>query len=405
MSDREAFVSAIAANPADDLPRLVFADWLDEHGDPERAEFIRTQIRWRYASDDAEKTHLDRRAGELLREHWMRWFAPLLLALDPFADLARRYRYAGNIHPAMLAEIAPVFALRDKTPVTHAYVSHGFLSLLGVDVSHWANGASLAEAFRYEPVRVLQCRDGLHSPRWQRFTEPVLRRVEHLTMYQQWAWQASAPESTALLEDLHLAGVRQFSLLSEGRERWELTPLPVAWLERFVRSPLAYRLTGLYLPCISPDGVVPLCRPGRLHLERLELGGELNAEGVRRLGGSELAGTVRELKLNKARLGNTGVAALARDPWRKLTHLELKENDLSTAVLPALTAAEFLPRLKVLDLSGNLLFMPLDPDSTRLGQLADALDPERLEHLDLSDTGLSAVPDFLAERFGDRVTI
>ena len=27
----------------DDLPRLIFADWLDEHGDADRAEFIRLQ--------------------------------------------------------------------------------------------------------------------------------------------------------------------------------------------------------------------------------------------------------------------------------------------------------------------------------------------------------------------------
>ena len=41
MSERAAFVSAILDNPADDTVRLVFADWLDEHGEPERAEFIR----------------------------------------------------------------------------------------------------------------------------------------------------------------------------------------------------------------------------------------------------------------------------------------------------------------------------------------------------------------------------
>lgn len=35
---------AVCESPDDDTPRLVFADWLDEHGDPERAEFIRVQI-------------------------------------------------------------------------------------------------------------------------------------------------------------------------------------------------------------------------------------------------------------------------------------------------------------------------------------------------------------------------
>ena len=36
-------LAAIAADPDDDLPRLVYADWLDEHGHADRAEFIRLQ--------------------------------------------------------------------------------------------------------------------------------------------------------------------------------------------------------------------------------------------------------------------------------------------------------------------------------------------------------------------------
>lgn len=37
-------LAAILADPNDDLPRLVYADWLEENGEPERAEFIRSQI-------------------------------------------------------------------------------------------------------------------------------------------------------------------------------------------------------------------------------------------------------------------------------------------------------------------------------------------------------------------------
>ena len=44
MSDRDAFLRAIAADPADDTVRLAFADWLDEQGEADRAEFIRLQI-------------------------------------------------------------------------------------------------------------------------------------------------------------------------------------------------------------------------------------------------------------------------------------------------------------------------------------------------------------------------
>ena len=44
MTTEDALLAAIAATPDDDLPRLVYADWLDENGRPIRAEFIRLQI-------------------------------------------------------------------------------------------------------------------------------------------------------------------------------------------------------------------------------------------------------------------------------------------------------------------------------------------------------------------------
>lgn len=37
----EAFLRAIRANPEDDLPRLILADWLDEQGEAKRAETLR----------------------------------------------------------------------------------------------------------------------------------------------------------------------------------------------------------------------------------------------------------------------------------------------------------------------------------------------------------------------------
>jgi uncharacterized protein (TIGR02996 family) len=40
-----ALFQAILDAPDDDAPRLVYADWLDEHGDPERAEFIRLEVK------------------------------------------------------------------------------------------------------------------------------------------------------------------------------------------------------------------------------------------------------------------------------------------------------------------------------------------------------------------------
>jgi uncharacterized protein (TIGR02996 family) len=36
-------LAAVLDSPSDDAPRLVYADWLDEHGQADRAEFIRLQ--------------------------------------------------------------------------------------------------------------------------------------------------------------------------------------------------------------------------------------------------------------------------------------------------------------------------------------------------------------------------
>lgn len=44
MNERDAFIAAICENPADDVARLVFADWLDEHGEERRACYIRENI-------------------------------------------------------------------------------------------------------------------------------------------------------------------------------------------------------------------------------------------------------------------------------------------------------------------------------------------------------------------------
>src|SRR5579883_2623623 len=76
MPDAEAFLAAILADPDADGPRLVYADWLDEHGDPDRAEFIRVQIALaRMAEDDGRRAALVARERELigaLRDRWLR---------------------------------------------------------------------------------------------------------------------------------------------------------------------------------------------------------------------------------------------------------------------------------------------------------------------------------------------
>lgn len=47
---RESFLRAICEQPDDNVVRLVFADWLDENGESERAAFIRWHLNYRLTS-------------------------------------------------------------------------------------------------------------------------------------------------------------------------------------------------------------------------------------------------------------------------------------------------------------------------------------------------------------------
>lgn len=79
MNERDALMHAICTNPDDDTPRLVFADWLQENGEQEYAEFVRLQVRHaellRYAAPDTDA--FARRARKLWLKHQNVWRAAL----------------------------------------------------------------------------------------------------------------------------------------------------------------------------------------------------------------------------------------------------------------------------------------------------------------------------------------
>jgi uncharacterized protein (TIGR02996 family) len=76
----EPFLRAICADPEDDTVRLVYADWLDENGDPERAEFIRLQIEyeWRRAARTCDSAFWGRYTAMVRNEGGWRHELPRL---------------------------------------------------------------------------------------------------------------------------------------------------------------------------------------------------------------------------------------------------------------------------------------------------------------------------------------
>jgi uncharacterized protein (TIGR02996 family) len=78
MTQDEVFIQAVLAAPDDDTPRLVYADFLEEHGEPERAEFIRVQCQLAHLPQgDSQRAELEARERVLLAEHEADWLGPL----------------------------------------------------------------------------------------------------------------------------------------------------------------------------------------------------------------------------------------------------------------------------------------------------------------------------------------
>lgn len=84
MDQDELFLRMILDRPDDDGPRLVFADWLEERGDCDRAELIRLQC---LGGDET-------RVQELIRRHGRAWAGP-----------ASRHTYALAFRRGLVEEV------------------------------------------------------------------------------------------------------------------------------------------------------------------------------------------------------------------------------------------------------------------------------------------------------------
>ena len=130
MPDDPAFIRAIAAVPDDDAPRLVYADYLEETGDPAKAarpEFIRVQIeKARLVPDTPRWTELWHRDTELL-EWAKQWRAELPMVagveyggfIRGFIDCVKAEGSIGRKDLAGLFGVVPIRRLRIALSTEH----------------------------------------------------------------------------------------------------------------------------------------------------------------------------------------------------------------------------------------------------------------------------------------------
>lgn len=287
-TEAEAFLQRIRAYPEDDAQRLIFADWLDEEGDP-RGRFIRVQLALADTPPDTltwKSLAVEER--EMLDAHREVWEAPLRKLANGFV-FRRGFVYELKVNAQQFLWHAP--EIFDAAPVRH--------------------------------VHLLDVGDCLPSV----FQSPLLSRLSALTVYGQ---HTGEPLARAVARSEHLAGLKYLTL---KRNRFGDEAA-----EQLARSPHLVNLEELDLSenDIGETGARALAASPHLgKLRRLEVrDNRLGPAGAEAVAGSDRLTALHQLGLSHNEVGSPRLHTLGRaHDLLRVAVLDLSANGLTATGL------------------------------------------------------------------------
>jgi uncharacterized protein (TIGR02996 family) len=145
ISQEQAFLEAILERPDDDTPRLIFADWLEERGDPSsaaRAEFIRVQcILAGERLPPRRQAELTRREQQILNDWDEEWVRPLHRLVKNWEFHRGFIHYVGLSMEKFLTHAGRLFR---RAPVRHLRLwPHSLPSIEPMDMALLADNVHL----------------------------------------------------------------------------------------------------------------------------------------------------------------------------------------------------------------------------------------------------------------------
>jgi uncharacterized protein (TIGR02996 family) len=325
VNDEGAFLAAIIAQPDDDSVRLVFADWLEEHGDPDRAAFIRLQIRQAQVPEGGpEYRDLSNRAEVLHKRHRETWLVDL---------------------PQVIARHAPLF-----------YFKRGFLTELSTRTAVVAGIST--RAWSKHPIQELTL--SKFRGRLDRVLAlPHMPRIRKLCLHgERYMGGMAHSDLEALARCPNLMGLRELLIHSE---------IGNAVAGAVASCPSLTGLTDLSLhdKDLDATGLTTLIRTGAAtggHLERLHLGSHrIDPVAARVLAGAPALAALELLDLRgrvgpnpAARIGDEGATVLAHSlRLAGLRRLWLSHQGIGPGGARSLAASPHLTGLRGLSLSNN----------------------------------------------------
>jgi uncharacterized protein (TIGR02996 family) len=312
MDYEHPFVEQVRAHPHDDAPRLIYADYLEEAGDPQ-GELIRVQVALSHlAPGEPARRELELRESELLEEYADQWLAPLQ-ELGVEGVSARSFQ-------------------------------RGLIERVRMQASAFLiNGADICRrAPALTTIELRSCSAHMRSLA----SQPLPQQISELDF-------SSNQLGTAELESLSWATwVNQIAGLSLGFNALESNAVRalvrVAW-PRLLRLNLSVNR----LDDGAAGALGSRSPPVRLAILNLSVN-KIGDMGLQLLTHSPLASTLRELDVSSNGITTAGVARLVASPLlNNLESLSLRGNLLGEGSERALAALAHAPRLKRLDMRGT----------------------------------------------------
>ena len=312
-------MTPIVARPADDGPRLVFADYLDESSDPAdqaRAELIRLQCALaRVPSDHPRRVELLDRVGELLMVHRATWSETI----------------AGLVHGVEFRR--------------------GMLESVSLDARAFIDRGG--ELLRKAPIRRVRLTDAARQI--QRLADcSFLNQIRELDLSGNDLGNGGL---NLLLQSPYLTRVESLDLSFNS-----LADVGMAYLASATGLPRLRSLSLTDNSAIGAEGIRALAESSRLAgLRALDVSGlTVDEAGVREVTNSRYLSRLHTFNIRSCGIADHGLAELSRSALlgRMIARsglLDLRENLIGDEGIEALANSPYLTRLTSLDLSKNLI--------------------------------------------------
>lgn len=330
MNETDAFLQEVRTAPDDSIPRLIYADWLEDNGDP-LADLVRVQCELAESSfDDPRRGELQNRERELLRQHYDDIVRPLLKFAPHGLEVRRGFVESIRLNADVLINHADEIVR----------LLPGLCSLtIRKSLKHLDELVHLPQLAHVKSL----CLNGA------RLGDDGLRRL------------LNSPHLTGLVElnlrnnDLSISGMRTLAeqpTLSNLRTLdVGLNLLDVPGLTRLRESPHLQQLRELRLSdSLLEENVAAITGPGWDDLTHLSLAGV----GLSNLALSALVETSRayhQLELNRNNLDNSAAKLLDRTEMTSLRSLTIGGNRMTDVGLARLLRSQHLTDLAFLGAS------------------------------------------------------